>query len=126
MLVDLIMCFYFCLVFEQFHEDNSAGWHFGEVQYFFQLKVNGRKETVALVSVFTAPDPRLLEESSNTLMVCKYLGNAALKVIPVKKIAICIAMVPFNEPADDYFFVCEKVGLEMAQMAGAQEELGDE
>ena len=72
------------------------------------------------------PNPRLLEESSNTLMVCQYMGDAALKIIPVKKIASCIAMVPFNDPADDYFFVCEKVGLEMAQMAGAQEEIGDE
>lgn len=99
--------------------------HFGQVQYFFQLKLNGQKETVALVSVYTAPDPQLLEKSSNTLMVCRYLGDAALKIILVKKIASCIAMVPFHDPADDHFFVCKKIGLEMAHMAGVQEEMGD-
>ena len=45
---------------------------FGEVQFFFQLKIDNREETVALISVFGNPDPHLLQESSGALIVCKY------------------------------------------------------
>ncbi|KAJ3505412.1 hypothetical protein NLJ89_g7431 [Agrocybe chaxingu] len=37
---------------------------FGEVQYFFQLKLNNLNHAVALVSVFDSPDAFLAEESS--------------------------------------------------------------
>lgn len=81
---------------------------------------------MALISVYAAPDPLLLEESSGTLMVCRYLGNTALKIIFARKIASCVAMVPFLDPPDGRVFVCQKIGLEMARMAGVQEEVEDD
>jgi len=55
-------------------------------------------------------------------MVCQYRGIASLEVISVKNITSCIAMVPFREPQDGRFFVCEKMGLDMAFLAGSQED----
>ena len=95
---------------------------FGEVQYFFQAKIQENTETLALISSYGSPDPTLLTESSGALMVCQYRGVASLEVICVKKIASCIAMVPFTAPPDGRFFVCEKVGLAVAFLGSAQEE----
>ncbi|KAF8816949.1 hypothetical protein BYT27DRAFT_7247837 [Phlegmacium glaucopus] len=94
---------------------------FAEVQYFFQGKVHGNEETLALVSIYGTPDPILLEESSGALAVCQYKGIAALEVVAVKPIASCIAMVPFKELGDGRYFVCEKMGLDIAFLAGSQE-----
>lgn len=100
---------------------------FGEVQFFFQLKIDNREETVALISVFGNPDPHLLQESSGALIVCKYQGNNSLEVVPVKTISTCIAMIPFKNPEDNLFFVCNKMGLDVAFLGGAQEvEVEDE
>ena len=63
-----------------------------------------------------------MAKSSGTLMVCQYQGIALLEVIPVKIITSCIAMVPFQEPQDGRFFICEKMGLDMTFLAGLQED----
>jgi hypothetical protein len=76
---------------------------------------------LALVSIYSTPDPILLEESSGALLVCRYKGIASLEVISVKHIASCIAMVPFKDPDDGRCFVCEKMGLDVAFLAGSQE-----
>jgi hypothetical protein len=94
---------------------------FGEVQFFFQLKINNREETVALISVFGNPDPRLLQESSGALIVCEYRGYNFFEIVPVKTISTCIAMIPFKNPEDNLFFVCNKMGLDVAFLGGAQE-----
>ena len=95
---------------------------FGEVQFFFQLMIDNKEETVALLSVFGDPDPHLLQESSGTLIVCEYRGNNSLEVVPVKTISTCIAMIPFKNPEDNLFFVCNKMVLDVAFLGGAQEE----
>ena len=92
---------------------------FGEVQFFFQLKIDNEEETVALISVFGNPDQRLLQESSGALLVCEYRGNNSLEV--VKTISTCIAMIPFKNPEDNLFFVCNKMGVDVAFLGGAQE-----
>ena len=94
---------------------------FAEVQYFFRAKLHGNEETLALVSTYSPPEPVLLTESSGALMVCKYRGISSLEVIRVKNIISCIAMVPFKDPHDGRFFVCEKMGLDMACLGGMQE-----
>ena len=35
-------------------------------------------------------------------------------------------MISFTKPADDRYFVCEKMGLEVATLGGAREDLNDE
>lgn len=97
---------------------------FAEVQYFFQTTVGDQKETLALISHYSKPDSQLLEASSGALLVCKYQGDASLEVISAKKIASCVAMIPFRNFIDNQFFVCEKMGLEVAYLAGIEEEEG--
>jgi len=48
-----------------------------------------------------------------------------LKVIEIKTIATCVAMVPFTKPPDGRFFVCEKMGLEIGHLGGSQEDPDD-
>ena len=95
---------------------------FAEVQFFFQVFIQGTEQTVALISKYSSPDEEFLDMSSGALLVCRYSGMAALEVISVKNIASCVAMVPFKEPEDSHFFVCEKMGLEVAFLGGAREE----
>ncbi|KAF9032570.1 hypothetical protein BJ165DRAFT_1377881 [Panaeolus papilionaceus] len=94
--------------------NNKSSPKFAEIRYFFRIELHGQERTVALVSRFSAPDANLLSETSGALMVCDYEGDSALEVVDVKDIATCIAMVPFTEPAGTRFFVCEKIGMEMA------------
>ena len=62
-----------------------------------------------------------MQESSGSLIVCKYRGNNCLEVVPVKSISTCIAMIPFKNPEDNLFFVCNKMGLDVAFLGEAQE-----
>ena len=97
------------------------------MQYFFQANVNGTTNTVALLSVYGEPDAHLLEVSSGALLVCQYYNadQASLKVVSVKNITSCIAMVPFGDLVHQKYFVCEKMGLEIAYLGGITDELED-
>ncbi|KAF8149993.1 hypothetical protein B0H34DRAFT_757239 [Crassisporium funariophilum] len=77
-------------------------------------RLGGQIKTLAMISVFGPPDAQLLQESSGSLIVCNYQGFEELKVIAVQQILSCVAMVPFGSPPDGRYFVCEKMGLEMA------------
>jgi hypothetical protein len=98
---------------------------FAEVEYFFQATINGQIETLALISCYDAPDTQLAEASSGALLACRYQGDNALKVIPVKLIASCIAMVPFKDK-NNMFFICEKMGLEVAFLGGAGDHVAED
>ncbi|KAJ7215250.1 hypothetical protein C8J57DRAFT_985982, partial [Mycena rebaudengoi] len=68
---------------------------YAEVQFFFQATINDTKElAVALVSVYSPPDPALLEESFQTVLECEYFGEDALQVIDVKTIRASVGMIP--------------------------------
>lgn len=117
----------FLVLYSHLIQFSNSGRHdsdqqFAEVQYFFQIEMGGEILTVALISKFGPPDPNLLAASSGALMVCQYQGVASLEVIQINKIISCIAMVPFTDPPDGRFFVCEKMGLDMAFLGGIQEQ----
>ncbi|KAL0562754.1 hypothetical protein V5O48_019325, partial [Marasmius crinis-equi] len=84
---------------------------------------------LAMVSVFSEPDQDLLKESHNTVYVCQYRGQHAMKVINVKQIKALVAMVPdFHISADnstitppDSYFLVEKPSLQEQEFFG----LGD-
>lgn len=99
--------------------------NFGEVQFFFRATVNNTTKGLALISVYDPPDEDLLRDSSNALWVALYRGEDHLKVIDIKSIATCVAMVPFTKPPDGRFFVCEKMGLEVGNLGGFHEDAGD-
>lgn len=98
---------------------------YGEVQFFFRAKLGNEIKACALVSVYGPPDEDLLHESSHALWLCHYNGNETLKVIDIKQIATCVAMIPFTDPPDGRFFVCEKMGLQVSLFTGTEEDPWD-
>jgi hypothetical protein len=75
--------------------------------------------------VYGSPNKQILEKSSNALWCCEYYGNEALQAFPVTWIKSCIAMPPLNKPADQWFFVCEKMGLAVASMGGNADDFNE-
>ncbi|KAG1758651.1 hypothetical protein EDD22DRAFT_763683, partial [Suillus occidentalis] len=67
---------------------------FGEVQFYFQINFDESVKTLALVSLYSAPDYHILRESYNTLYSCTYQGDTALVFVEVSTIQAVVAMVP--------------------------------
>ena len=87
-----------------------------------------------MVSLFSAPDQSILRESVSTLIACTYRAQAGIAVIPVTDIMSVVAMVPLplteeeEASAQRYaqrFFVVEKPGLVVANMAGRVESMAE-
>ena len=85
---------------------------FAEVLFYFSFTKRSIRYTLAAVSLFSAPDPEILEISLKTLMVCR-AGNEVM-VVDAKWIKEVIAMVPFRRTGmawdslvsvDEYFMV---------------------
>ncbi len=104
----------------QFIADNSTISSIGEVIYFFQCRVKGLLETLAVVSVFSSPLPHLFNRSHGTFISCKYLGDESVIVINVKCIKAVVAMVPHSPPdVDDgekYYYLVERPGLDITDL----------
>lgn len=85
--------------------------------------MQGLTKTFALSSLYSTPDPELLKKSDGALAVCKYKGPLSFKVIPAISILSVVAMIPFPAGQEDEFFLVEKLGLELAQLGGYEEEV---
>ncbi|KAG1823874.1 uncharacterized protein BJ212DRAFT_1296396 [Suillus subaureus] len=78
-----------------------------------------RFRTIALVSLYSAPDRQLLELSHWTVWSCTYQGEAGLHVVDVTNIQAIIAVIP-HQPTlpsgvtKDHVFVVEKTGLDVS------------
>ena len=77
------------------------------------------ERTLALVSLYSLPDANLLESSCQTVWSCQYQGPGAYTVVDVKLIISVVAMIPRGES----FFMVEKIGLDVAEMGGVEEEM---
>src|ERR1700761_2279685 len=103
-----------------------------EVYFFVLLHHDDIEIPLTVVSLYSAQDPCLLRLSMNTLCSCRYLGDGALKFINAKTIESVVAMVPHSpsidgRPPEDWFFLVEKPGLDVALMSGTMEDmLGDD
>ncbi|KAF7329710.1 hypothetical protein MKEN_00234200 [Mycena kentingensis (nom. inval.)] len=104
-------------------DDELDSEAYAEVQFFFQSDLEDEPKTLALVSVYSAPDTELLAESNKTLWVCKYRGDESLKIIDVRAIASVVAMVPYDEAR---VFAVHKMGLEVGEMVGYMEKDNEE
>jgi hypothetical protein len=100
--------------------DLDGQLNFGEVLFYFQASVGGTTQTLALVSIYSPPDLNLLRLSSQTLWACRHQGTVSLRVIDFKTIISVVAMVPLPH-IPDLFFVVEKMGLDVADLAGSDE-----
>jgi hypothetical protein len=98
----------------------------GEVYFFIHISQESSDIGLALVSLYSRPDPTLLRISVNTLWSCEYQGDSALRFINVKSIQSVVAMIPHvpvieGQDAGERFFLVEKPGLDVAMMAGTEE-----
>ncbi|KAG1746111.1 hypothetical protein EDB19DRAFT_1631834, partial [Suillus lakei] len=71
---------------------------FGEVQLYFQINFNESVKTLALVSLYSAPDYHILWESYNTLYSYTYQGDTVLVFVKVFTIPAVVAMVSHKLP----------------------------
>jgi hypothetical protein len=97
--------------------------------YYFRSTIKGISKTLAVISLYSPPDQRLMEVSYNTLLSCTYSGDADCRVIEVETIKAVVAMVPHQPfPGDtaERYFVVEKPGLDVAVLAGTTEDVQDE
>ena len=97
--------------------------HLGEVYFFILWTHEGRDTALALVSLYSAPDPRLLKASHNTLWSCEHQGDSALRFINAKAIQSVVAMIPHTprieaQQLQAQFFLVEKPGLDVAVIGG--------
>jgi len=74
-----------------------------------------------MVSLYGPPDPDLLAASHGTYWSSNHQGNAALHVIDHDKIQSVVAMVPIGER----YFLVEKMGMELAQICGLEDGMGE-
>jgi hypothetical protein len=123
--VTLVLPLYSLLTQLQVFLDNET--RIAEVHFFIHLCYDEEEKALALVSLFSNPDPTLLRLSVNTLWSCEYLGDSALKFIDVKCIRTVVAMVLHalaigEQPARKWFFLIEKPGFDVAVISGIEED----
>jgi hypothetical protein len=99
-----------------------------EVRFFVHIHGEERETALALVSLFSEPDPTLLDLSFQALWSCQYQGDMALRFIDVKTIQAIVSMVPHmtaiqGRPVEECFFLVEKPGLDVVVMTGADEDM---
>ena len=100
--------------------------HLAEVYFFIHLTHEGHDLALTLVLLYSAPHPKLLEVSHNTLWLCEYQGDSSLKFINVKSIQSVVAMIPHTpmiegQQAGEHFFLVEKPGFDVAVIGGMDE-----
>ncbi|KAH9940153.1 uncharacterized protein BXZ73DRAFT_88838 [Epithele typhae] len=110
---------------------------YGEVQYFIHLKIGNRKQGVAMLSLWSLPEPTLLKLSCKTIYSSLPGGDDGLVVVPVHCIKSVVAMIPHPEHIPSVeghivtrdvdvtgrWCVVEKPGLEVAHYAGRDEDI---
>jgi hypothetical protein len=93
--------------------------------------------TLALVSMWSAPNSVLLKQSHGTLYVTQYQDNNSLSVIEVNTIVSVVAMVPMlpdeegidsesEHTENNLFFLVKRPSLEAYELAGIREDEGNE
>jgi hypothetical protein len=98
-----------------------------EAYFYIHIQHEGREMALALVSPYSKPDPTILRRSMNTLWSCKHQEDSVLKFIEVKTIQAIVAMIPhkpaiIGQQTEERFFLVEKPGLDVAIIAGIEEE----
>lgn len=93
------------------------------MQFYFLATIDGECVALALVSMYSHPDPLLLHSSHGAVLVCTYAGDESLLVVSAKSILSVIAMVPFKHSIgipNSAYFVVEKLGLDVVSMGDVE------
>ena len=104
----------------------DARLRYGEILYFFVHKVHDTVHALAVVSLYSLEDARLLAESLGAVWACRAQGDHSLIVIDVKTILTCVAMVPHSFPIREanledniqLYLAMDKIGTEIGNMEG--------
>ena len=94
------------------------GVWFAEVRFYFTKTIGDKLQAFALVSLYSPPNEHIIQSSHTTLVVCRYLGEGALRIVDVESILSVVAMIPFNfliDNCSDQYFMIEKVGLDVVE-----------
>ncbi|KAF8578386.1 hypothetical protein K439DRAFT_1362390, partial [Ramaria rubella] len=98
---------------------------YGEVMFYFCLEFEGSRHGLALVSMYSRPDERLLQDSHWTVYsVAQLPEEIGLGVINATSVLAVVSMQPHNhhlEEGDKRFFVWEQIGLKMSILSGCTE-----
>ena len=82
---------------------------------------------MALVRLYSGPDPLLYERSSYTVYSVTQLSEEeGYRVVPAKAILSVVAVVPHNhhiQPDDTRFFVWEQMGLDLSTLGFPEPDL---
>ncbi|KAF8592803.1 hypothetical protein K439DRAFT_1650261 [Ramaria rubella] len=102
------------------------GWiEYGEVMFYFCLELEGSRHGLALMSMYSRLDERLLQDSHWTVYsVAQLPEEIGLRVINATSILAVVLMQPHNhhlEEGDEHFFVWEQIGLEMSILSSCTE-----
>ncbi|KAF8978858.1 hypothetical protein BDQ17DRAFT_1394658 [Cyathus striatus] len=101
----------------------TAAWQFAEVLCYHIIdNEDGTEDVVAMVSLYSAPNPHLLDISFNALISCKPLGDEGILVVNVKSIHSVVAAIPHpptpgHPELEGCVFIVEKPGLDIATLA---------
>lgn len=83
--------------------------------------------SLAVLSVYSAPDPELLAASHGTLIYCDYLGDTSLQVIDVNRIQSVVSMIPYKLKGHridgHYHFLVERPGLDVVRLGDGDDNL---
>lgn len=106
-----------------------------EVYFYFFLTVEGYEhDAYALVSLFSPPDPELMEWSYSTFWSCLPSGDNNLVVVNVKTIQSVVSMIPHDLAIDiisdpvlqervrGRWFMVPELGADAGAMAGVQDD----
>ncbi|KAI0714436.1 hypothetical protein C8T65DRAFT_771783 [Cerioporus squamosus] len=105
---------------------------YAEIQYFFQMNIDGRELGLVMLAPFSARDAALYQSTFGVLMACMAQPDARL-VVNATDIASVVAMFPSILTAEEErradaadlrkqrFYVGEKVGMEISILQGYME-----
>lgn len=98
------------------------------------LEIHGEQHHLAVASFFGPPNPHLLKISSKTYWSVQHQRDADVRAFKIRQIESVVMMGPDeqyrhyrdDESAEDRWFLMEKPGLKLAQMAEYEEDMADE
>ncbi|KAJ7588206.1 hypothetical protein C8J56DRAFT_727546, partial [Mycena floridula] len=98
----------------------------GEVRFYLLLKIGDHRSAVAVVSLYSRPDPVLLQQSSQMYWTMQHLQDAKIVVVNVTQIQSCVAVIPDMQygkqhqdgTEKDRWYLGERPGLTLTGMIG--------
>ncbi|KAG6874707.1 hypothetical protein C0992_006918 [Termitomyces sp. T32_za158] len=104
---------------------------FGEVHFYFRIVIGEEIRTLAMIDLYSRPNSNLLRESYCTLWTCKRASGERVVVVDAKAIQSVVCMAPHSvemlgDGWEDWVFLVEKPGLDIAELSGVFEAGGHE